>query len=382
MKIRRKTNNCLNCGASLDGIYNYCPKCGQENNDNNVSFRTLLGDFFNTYLAIDSRFGKSIKPFLIKPGWLTNKYIEGKRVSYAHPVRLYLIISIFYFFIVSKVGQNMIAEEDNEVITTNTKKEISATDSLELAKLGLTADSLQRLRDKKNYLKNKTGYSDTDENVKSDSIQHSRTSKDKRSKSSEGLMNIETEDDDFILDRIDFELLDKYKYDKEVSNDQLFDSLQLKELTFWDELLARQSIRVVRSDKEVVAGFILKNLPLMMLILIPLFALILKILYIRQKDQLYIKHIIHALHLHSFAYFFYGISLILISMIIENEDYRVLPFAISFILVTLYALFSFKRVYQQKWMKTIAKFLMTGSIYIVFIFIFFIAEMIISLLIY
>ncbi|QSE95981.1 DUF3667 domain-containing protein [Fulvivirga lutea] len=376
MKIRRKTNNCLNCGASLDSIYNYCPKCGQENNDSNVSFRTLLGDFFNTYLAIDSRFAKSIKPFLIKPGWLTNKYIEGKRVSYAHPVRLYLIISIFYFFIVSQVGQNIIMDEDKAVIETNTKKEISSSDSLELAKLGLTPDSLERLRNTENYKKN-TGSADTIKNQKEDA-----TSKGKKKSSGKSLIKIESGNDEFILDRMDFDLIDKYKYNKDVSNNQLFDSLKLQELTFWEELIARQSIRVVRSDQEVVAGFILKNLPLMMLILIPLFALILKILYIRQKGQLYIKHIIHALHLHTFAYFFYGLSLILIFMIIENEDYRVLPFALSFIVVTLYALISFKRVYMQKWPKTIFKFWMTGVIYFVFIIFFFVAEMVISLLIY
>lgn len=114
MRTRRKQNACLNCGAELNSVYNYCPLCGQENTDNKVSFKTLITDFFSNYLSFDSRFAKSINPFLFKPGYLTNEFINGHRVSFMHPIRLYLVMSLFYFFIISLPGRM-----EEEVIESN-----------------------------------------------------------------------------------------------------------------------------------------------------------------------------------------------------------------------------------------------------------------------
>lgn len=116
MRINRKTNSCLNCGFTLDKVYNYCPNCGQGNHDDNVSFGTLVGDFFSTYFAIDSKFGKTVKPFFLKPGYLTNQYISGKRATYAHPIRLYLIISIFYFFMVTLAATDLANENNDDTV--------------------------------------------------------------------------------------------------------------------------------------------------------------------------------------------------------------------------------------------------------------------------
>ena len=51
------------------------------------------------------------------------------------------------------------------------------------------------------------------------------------------------------------------------------------------------------------------NLPYMMLCCIPLFALVLKALYVR-RHIFYIDHLVYALHIHSFAYV--GIMLIVL----------------------------------------------------------------------
>lgn len=98
MKTLRQTKKCLNCNQSLSEIYSYCPLCGQENTDNNVSFKQLIEDFLNNYFSLDSKFFQSIKPFFIHPGHLTNSFNSGKRRTYINPVRLYIIISFFYFF--------------------------------------------------------------------------------------------------------------------------------------------------------------------------------------------------------------------------------------------------------------------------------------------
>lgn len=368
MKIRRKANACLNCGSTLDKVYNYCPNCGQENNNSDVSFNTLLGDFFNTYLAIDSRFGKSIKPFLFKPGWLTNRFIEGKRVSYAHPVRFYLIISLFYFFIINMAVRNQVKENDKGIINIGEKDAAELNNLTDAENEAFVISSIDTTL---NYIPSDI-ISESEKNEIRDSLLVTKAIVDTTT----------VDDDDFILSRVDWEKIEEYKYDKKITNDQLYDSVKIEGATGFEKLILQQAIRVNRADKEDVASFVFKNLPLMMLLLIPIFALILKILYIRHKNLLYIRHIIHALHLHTFSYFFYGICLLIMVYLLDNETMQGIVGVAGFVIVSLYALFSFKRVYSQNWFKTIVKFVLTGYIYITLICLFFMVEMFISLLIF
>jgi hypothetical protein len=119
-----------------------------------------------------------------------------------------------------------------------------------------------------------------------------------------------------------------------------------------------------------------------MLFLIPIFGLILKLMYLRKKSALYIKHLIHALHLHSFAYMIYGISLIIIHYWLPTEELQFIFTIMSFIGVSTYTYFSFLRVYHQKWLKTFLKFNLVGLVYAILIAFFFVSELAISMLLY
>jgi hypothetical protein len=41
----------------------------------------------------------SIRYLLTRPGFLSFEYINGRRLSYTSPVRMYLLISLVFFFI-------------------------------------------------------------------------------------------------------------------------------------------------------------------------------------------------------------------------------------------------------------------------------------------
>ena len=110
MKKRRKANHCLNCGEEFDESFNYCSHCGQENNHNRVSFATLIIDFLNNYFSFDSKFSLSLQPFFFEPGYLTKKFVEGKRASFVNPIRLYLVISLIFFFVFSMVSNDIIQD--------------------------------------------------------------------------------------------------------------------------------------------------------------------------------------------------------------------------------------------------------------------------------
>ncbi|MBL6445317.1 DUF3667 domain-containing protein [Fulvivirga sp. 29W222] len=418
MKIRRKTNQCFNCGYTLDHVYNYCPNCGQENNDNNVSFGTLVGDFFSTYFAVDSTFGRSIKPFFFKPGFLTNRYIEGKRVSYAHPLRLYLIISLFYFFVFTMVGKKIVQDTNDHNIIENA---YSLSNIRDLNKD--TRKKLQKLIPEQTLTKMKDDLKGEDLEDLQKVVQDNLSEKDLASLKSEltpdelmllGIfvpdsllttpatqdsltvndststrkflaskeISVNADNNANILSRIDWSLISKLKDNRDYSDEQILDSLKLTNLTTFEKHIAMQSIRVMRADNEQIVEYILKNLPLMMLILIPIFAFTLKILYIRKKNSMYINHLIHGLHLHSFAYLAYGIGLLFMIYMMEDEEIQGAIGLVTFAIVSTYAYFSFLRVYHQGWFKTLIKFNIVGFIYICFISIFFMGEMLLSMLLY
>lgn len=93
--------HCSNCNSYLEKNQRYCPWCGQEYSEKNISFRLIFKDFLEEILSMDAGLFKSIKPLLIKPGFLTEEYVSGKRASYISPLKLYLSISLVYFLLLS-----------------------------------------------------------------------------------------------------------------------------------------------------------------------------------------------------------------------------------------------------------------------------------------
>jgi hypothetical protein len=90
------SRRCENCGAPLLG--EHCYACGQPTRGLVRHFSSVIGDFFDTVFNIDSRVLRTLGPLLAKPGWLTLEYFEGRRVRYVTPTRLFLFLSLLAFF--------------------------------------------------------------------------------------------------------------------------------------------------------------------------------------------------------------------------------------------------------------------------------------------
>ena len=80
----------------------------------------------------------------------------------------------------------------------------------------------------------------------------------------------------------------------------------------WIEARAKEKMGEHGTKMGLFMSTLFSNLPYMMLCCIPLFALVLKLLYIRRR-LFYIDHLIYALHIHSF--FYAGIMLIVLATI-------------------------------------------------------------------
>ncbi len=97
---------CLNCGSST--VENYCANCGQKAQATKQPLKVFLSDAVETLFNIDSRWFKTVRDLLFKPGYVTQQYIQGRRASYLPPLRIYLSISIVYFLFVQLIESNQI----------------------------------------------------------------------------------------------------------------------------------------------------------------------------------------------------------------------------------------------------------------------------------
>ncbi|MGB5291713.1 MAG: DUF3667 domain-containing protein, partial [Lysobacterales bacterium] len=101
------SEQCLNCGTELKGPF--CYFCGQPDRNFMRFFPVLLRDLMEDLLDLDSRFIRTMKPLLFKPGRLTRDYMEGRRFRYAPPMRLYIFSSIVFFLLAALLSSDWIS---------------------------------------------------------------------------------------------------------------------------------------------------------------------------------------------------------------------------------------------------------------------------------
>jgi hypothetical protein len=90
---------CLDCGTLLEG--KYCIACGQRAQLRNLSMPSLAHDAIHDLAHFDSRGWVTLRALLLKPGFLTNEFLHGRRTRYLPPFRLYLVLSLVFFVVLS-----------------------------------------------------------------------------------------------------------------------------------------------------------------------------------------------------------------------------------------------------------------------------------------
>lgn len=133
---------CANCGSERLG--RFCPRCGQNDRDYQRSLPPLLGELIREAFEVDSRLWRTLKLLIFKPGELALEFSRNRRASYASPIRLYLFVSIAFFFLLSMTTEVVEAEGAESVQTeAEAMKETDTTGLLTL----LSADRQQRARE-------------------------------------------------------------------------------------------------------------------------------------------------------------------------------------------------------------------------------------------
>lgn len=104
-------------------------------------------------------------------------------------------------------------------------------------------------------------------------------------------------------------------------------------------------------DAAVQAGFLSDDLPRLMFILLPMFALLMKLVY---RSRLYFDHLIFSIHLHSAAYAVLALMLPLEDVANRHLALMILQLVLLGYFLT-YFLLAVRRVYQSNWLAVLYK---------------------------
>jgi len=325
--------HCENCDALLTG--RWCSNCGQAAIDYRRSFRHVIVDALDSFLNFESKFFATIGWLIARPWHLTNQFLAGRRVRYVHPLRLYLLVSILFFFVVNYWAKSIHA--DPSKLSAGDRAEIAA----DLDKEDIPPKAKARVRhalDGKGLTQPEAQTSPPPATTVTPQPSAIASPPPVASPSPSG----------------DFGPL--VQFDKPPSD----------KFEKWLEQRAKEKMGEHGSKMALFIATLFSNLPYMMLCCIPLFAFVLKVLYVR-KHIFYIDHLVYALHIHSFAY----LAIMLIVLITIGLNRSIPGTFAGWIIAALWIAFatqiflSIRRVYRQGWFFTVFKFFLGGFAYFI-----------------
>lgn len=128
----KKSEKCLNCEESLSGE-NFCPNCGQLNNERKPNVFELFFEMMSNLFAFDSKFYRSVGPLLFKPGSLSVAFIDGKRQQFMLPIRMFIVITILFLTVNSFSNRSDFIEintTQNSSAASDSTSEIQSVDDI------------------------------------------------------------------------------------------------------------------------------------------------------------------------------------------------------------------------------------------------------------
>jgi hypothetical protein len=290
---------CRNCDAPLTGPY--CARCGQRATDYSVSLGVLAKDFADEVLSVDSRLFRSLVALFVRPGFLTRQYLIGRRARFVAPLRLYIVSSLVFFFTLT-----LIVRPSLQVDTPQT--------------------SLRALLE-----------SVIEDDTQADTL-------------GAGAARVDTA-------RVGAAGAGASPADTVARVPPTIPDLGTIRVGWWEISLNERLERLGGLTPQqlidtLVEGFE-RNLPRMMFVLLPIFALILKLLYVRRRWY-YAEHFIFSLHIHAFFF-----SLFLLVLLLPAGVWK----TILLLWGVLYLALAMHHVYRQSLWKTAMKFFLLNALY-------------------
>lgn len=334
---------CKNCEQVFTSGFNFCPHCGQKTKDE-LTLGVLFYNTISNYFSFDARFLKSFFPLVFKPGYLAKCFVEGKRLLYLHPAQLYLFISVVFFFILSvTVVRDQVQDLDTNLKKTLDKPLISKKERAVAQSVidSIPVDSIL------NTLK--------DSNIP-------------------GMDQLKTREIDSLIktnakkdnNNINF-VFDEEKIDSLLAvgatNDDIYKAMGMDYDA--NSLVKKFYAQVLKFYTKRNGGQILQaiydTIPISLFVLLPIFALILKLLFFRRGR--YAHHLVFSFYFFSFLFTVFSIVL-LVNQAIDIPDWMDWLVVLS---TFFYLLIGIKRFYRHGWFLSFFKTGVATFVYLMFV---------------
>jgi hypothetical protein len=390
------SRQCGNCGAQLLG--EHCYACGQPVKGLVRHFGSILGDFFDSVLNLDARTLRTLAPLLVKPGYLSLEYFKGHRVRYVSPVRLFFFLCITAIFAVT------VAFDFNEARLDSRQDDLARAQTVADAE-HIRDEALKSLQEARDAVPDtpgaRVGMDIGIQRVKDeaqDRIDWIRA-RDAAIKAGQPIPPWDAaadEDDDDGGDAAPAADAARasngtqgpppprrglrVRTDQMQFNDRPWNAKTNPVTVDWlgergngwlNALIGRaqENAQAIEKKPRLLFDAFFGGLPQTLLVLLPVFALLLKVMYVF-KRRLYMEHLIVALHSHAFL-----CAALLVMLLVYKLREAVPPGffhgalgfaeAAIWIWMPLYLLIMQKRVYRQGWIMTLLKFVILGTCYVV-----------------
>ncbi|WP_199100825.1 DUF3667 domain-containing protein [Dyella sp. ASV21] len=343
--------HCANCSAPMQG--EFCHECGQSIHTVLRPMHHMVEDTLDMVLHVDGRIVHTLPPLLYRPGFLTLEYFSGRRQRYVAPFRLMFVLCLMAFFVCHLAMDGVHFNEASVEASAGTG---------DFAK-DLTPDAVRSHYEQKRKSADEST-ADTRQGEKAERKQ----------------LSVERDHANHRLSELGAAPIPSTTLDgwngqsKKVRvswlpasiNDRINRSLShaaenVKEMSSGGEAS-------VEAQERVMSG-VFAILPQTMFIVMPLFALLLKLVYVF-KRRLYMEHLIVALHSHAFMFLVLLLGLLvglLRSWLLPHAPWTDKPLLLALwalgLWVPVYLWLMQKRVYRQGWFMTTVKYLFVGWSY-------------------
>jgi hypothetical protein len=296
---------CANCGATVTG--HFCANCGQKSEHAIHSLWHFLSEATEDLTHADSRLWQTIGALLFKPGFLTTEFLAGRRVKYLPPIRLYLVMSVLCFLIAAIGNGNGKHNEPTAAEIARFNAQIANT---------------------KAQYKRKTGH-------------------------------------DLVIDGR------ALKLDEEGRQQRLANCAEVQaEARNSGPLKAavlsvayKACVSSAEDNGHALVEAFLHNLPRALFVTLPIMAALMKLLY-RRPRRYYVAHLLFLLHNYSFV--FLSLAILIFLGWIITTDIIMGPLSVILPLYALYYIFSgMRHVYPESVGRTIVKFTVLSSGYLI-----------------
>ena len=382
---------CPNCGADRPG--KFCGACGQKDQPIRQSTSYFVRNAFNEYVGIDGRLWVTLRLLLLRPGALTVEHINGRRARYLAPLRLYLTATVLFFALLSILDPVGAIEER---VGGGVARDSTALVSERMAELEAEIrDERAGISDAERQVQTAQGALDSLRVVfRADSLAgallDSTADAEIRKQLEDAADHLESRQERFAsrlkgntsdINRLQWQVdvLKSFPADSSIKPADLedaavlvlpegessfsitvggFDAKQSPALKRFRE--ARTSTERQQALADLSRGTI-GRLPVVIFFLLPIFAFILKVFYIRQ-DWYYSEHLIFALHNSAVAFLVFSLMALVIAFG-GGASWADTTSNVMSMGILAYFYFAQLRVYGQGWLKTLVKFLLILSIY-------------------